>query len=312
MDCLSHEEIDAKLGWPELIDQLQRWIAAQNVVSPERHVHSMKQPDGSEASLLIMPAWVPGQSLGVKVVTFFPQNSTRGQATINACYMLFDGATGRMRSLMDGDAITSWRTAAASALAARYLARDDASRLLVVGTGQLSVAMARAHASVRNYDVISVWGRTQSKAAAVAGLLSESGLKTNVAEDLELACKTADVISTITPSDRPIVKGKWLRPGTHLDLVGAFRETMRESDDQAISQARLFVDTRAGALKSGDLHQPINSGVIDSSHIQADLLDLCNKRHPGRVDGSAFTVFKSVGMSLEDLAAAELAIEASH
>lgn len=307
---LSHTDIEDALVWPDLIDQLRDWIPAGDVVSPDRHVHSMIQPDGSEASLLIMPAWIPGQSLGVKVVTFFPQNAVKGKATINAGYMLFDGETGQMRAVMDADALTARRTAAASALAARYLVREDARTLLIVGTGQLAVAVAMAHASTHNYDEVLIWGRTPSKATAIAISLSKAGLNANVVEDLKAACGKADVISTVTASDKPIVKGAWLRPGTHLDLIGAFRENMRESDDQAIKQAQLFVDTRIGAQKSGDLHQPIESGVINTSDIQADLAELCQRIHPGRKDSDAFTVFKSVGMSLEDLAAAELVMQA--
>lgn len=306
---IGHAAVDAALDWPVLISELRSWYKAGKVRAPERQVLTIKQPDGSEASLLIMPAWVPGESIGVKVVTFLPANAQKGRPTINAGYLLFDGDTGQMKAALDGDALTARRTAAASALAADYLARPEATRLVVVGTGQLAVAVAQAHAAVRPYEAITIWGRTPEKAAAVAGQLAEAGLPAAAGQDLEAACREADVISTVTAATAPVVRGAWLKPGCHLDLIGAFKSDMRESDDQAITQAQVFVDRRDGASLAGDLAQPLAEGRITPAHLLADLEELCGGTHPGRSDPAAHTVFKSAGMALQDLAAATLAAD---
>ncbi|MBY6116822.1 ornithine cyclodeaminase family protein [Mameliella alba] len=311
-ELLDAARIEAALDWQVLIDELHRWYVEGAVQAPERQVLRMPQPDGSEASLLIMPAWVPGSAIGVKVVTFLPENAQAGRPTINAGYLLFDGETGQMKSAMEADVLTERRTAAASALAASRLARPDARRLVIAGTGQLSRAMARAHSVVQDYDTIWIWGRNADSAEHVARDLQADGLPASAVTDLQAACETADVISTVTASTKPLIRGRWLRPGTHLDLVGAFREDMRESDDRAISQARIFVDTRDGAMRSGDLFQPAEVGLFDPTHIEADLAELCRRDHPGRENAEDFTVFKSVGQALTDLAAAQLATARSH
>lgn len=306
-ELLNHVQLETALGWDALIAELREWFIHNAVEAPPRQVLSMPQPDGSEASLLIMPAWVPGQSIGVKVVTFLPENAQHGRPTINAGYMLFNGETGQMQAVMDGDVLTARRTAAASALAADYLARKEAKRLLVVGTGQLSRGLALAHARQREYDDIAVWGRNTDGAAHVAQDLRAAGLPARVAETLDVACNSADVISTATASTKPLLEGRWLKPGTHLDLVGSFREDMRESDDRTVSEARLFVDNHESAAQSGDLAQPAKAGLIDLMQIEADLAELCQGRHPGRQSDADITLFKSAGMALEDLAAASLA-----
>lgn len=308
-ELLGKAQIEAALDWDRLIAELRQWFRAGGVEAPERQVLSMQQPDGSEASLLIMPAWVPGGAIGVKVVTFLPENAQAGRPTINAGYLLFDGETGQMKAAMEADALTERRTAAASALAADYLARRDARRLVIAGTGQLSRAMAAAHARVRDYDTIQIWGRNPDSAEHVASDLRADGLPVQAVVDLQAACEAADVISTVTASTRPLIRGAWVRPGTHLDLVGAFRKDMRESDDLAITQARVFADTRDGAMRAGDLGQPAAVGLFDPLDIKADLADLCRGDHPGRENPEARTVFKSVGMALTDLAAAQLAAD---
>ena len=304
---IAHDALEQALEWPALIGRLREWYRAKTVEAPARQVLTIKHPDGSEGSLLIMPAWVPGESIGVKVVTFFPQNAAKGRPTINAGYLLFDGEIGQMKAALDGDTLTARRTAAASALAADYLARKDATQLLIVGTGQLAASVAAAHCVVRQYEDVAIWGRDPHKAAAVVETLGELGIAARAVDDLQEACRKADVISTLTAATNPIVRGYWLKPGTHLDLIGAFKGDMRESDDQAIVQAEVFVDRRDGAVLAGDLAQPLAEGVISPNHILADLSQLCQGQHAGRQDGRAFTVFKSAGMALQDLAAATLA-----
>nr|WP_325265974.1 ornithine cyclodeaminase family protein [uncultured Rhizobium sp.] len=310
MSFLNHRAVEGALDWERLINALSDAFAAGRVVSPARQTLTIELPNGEQGYLLLMPAWEPGNSLGVKVVTFFPGNAQRGDATINAGYLLFDGGNGKFRMAADGDALTVRRTAAASALAARFLARPDARRLLVVGTGQLAVNVAQAHAVVRDYAKICIWGRNADKSRQLANDLVDMGLKACATEDLEDACRAADVISCVTASTAPLIHGEWLGEGSHLDLVGAFKADMRESDNLCVTQATVFVDGREGALLSGDLAQPIADGILRQEDILADLRELVTGAHSGRTHQGERTLFKSVGMALEDLVAAGLAATA--
>lgn len=302
MQLYDHAAVDARLDWPGLIEDLRAAFARGAIEAPARQSMTINLPGGEQATLLIMPAWEGGAAVGVKVVTFYPGNAARGKATINAGMLLFDGADGRCVAALDGDAITARRTAAASALAADYLARKDAAVLAVLGTGQLAQSVAEAHASVRAYRRIAVWGRNAGKAEAVASALRAKGLPAE-AEDLEAACRAADVVSSVTASTAPFIRGDWLRPGSHLDLIGAFKADMRECDTQAVVQARIFVDGRAGALLAGDLAAPVAEGAFDPARICADLAELA-RGAPGRNGAEERTLFKSVGLSAEDLVAA--------
>lgn len=304
MQVFDHHEIETRLEWPGLIEALRRDFAEAAIVAPARQVFEMDLPDGEKASLLIMPAWEGGKAIGVKVVTFFPGNAAKGKATINAGMLMFDGDDGRFSAALDGDGITARRTAAASALAADYLARPDVETLLVVGTGQLALSVAQAHATVRDYSRVLIWGRSEDKAKNVAETLAASGLPAEPCRDLETGCRAADVVTSVTASTVPMIRGEWLKPGSHLDLIGAFKADMRESDTTAISGARVFVDGRDGALLAGDLAQPIAEGAFRAEDIVADLTELTQARHPGRESEAERTVFKSVGLSQEDLTAA--------
>lgn len=302
---LNAEDVRHRLPWEGLIAAIEAQFA-EGAQVPPRSVFDVANPKGENGALLLMPAWSEGDTLGVKAVTFFPGNSARGLSTISAAYLLFDGVTGQIRAVCDGDEITVRRTAATSAAAAKRLARPDARRLLVVGTGQLAPNMAEAHAAVHAYDCIDVFGRTRDKAAAVVARLAAAGLPARLAEDLESAVRAADVISCCTSATVPPVRGAWLKPGTHLDLVGGFRDDMREVDDATIAAASLFVDERPGALKSGDLAQPIRDQVIRESDIRADFRALVSGVHAGRASAQEITLFKSVGHGLEDLAAGRM------
>ena len=278
----------------------------QGCEMPVRHHHTMQVPGEAAATLLLMPAWIEGGFVGVKVVSVFPGNADRGQPSIYGSYLLSSGKTGELLAVMDGPELTSRRTAAASALAADYLARKDAATLLVVGTGRLSAHMARAHAAVRPLTRVLIWGRNPEKAAATVAELADLGVTVEVAPaSLEAAVGQADIISCVTLSTQPLIQGAWLRPGQHLDLVGGFTPAMREADDEAVRRARVYVDTRAGATKEGgDIVQPLASGALTADGIHGDLYDLCRGTAAGRGSDQEITFFKSVGCALEDLMAA--------
>ena len=308
MRVVSAEEIARALTFPDLIAALDDAFRAE-IATPLRHHHAIPRPGEPEAMLLLMPAWETGSDavMGVKVVTVFPGNAERGKATVTGVYLLLDGATGEPLATLDGRVLTLWRTAAASALAARRLARRDAQRLVMVGAGALAPYLIRAHASVRPISEALVWNRTAASAEALVRDLDLPGVTVRAAGNLEAAVAGADIVSCATLSREPLVRGVWLKPGAHLDLVGGFTPTMREADDEAVRRARLFCDTRAGALReAGDLADPLARGLITESDIVADLFDLARGRSPGRERDDEITLFKSVGTAIEDLAAAAL------
>lgn len=309
MRVISAAEIEEALDYPSLIDCL-RTAFQGDAVAPLRHQHTLPAPGGAEGIMLLKPVWRRGGPAAVKVVNVFPTNAERGLPAVLGAVLLFDGDTGAPVAVIDGQSLTVRRTAAASALAASYLAREDTASLLVVGTGQLAPALALAHAAVRPIRDVRVWGRSLEKAKRTAASLAAQGLPARPAEELEEAAAQADLITCATLAKTPLIQGGWLKPGVHLDLVGGFTPEMREADDEAVRRARVFVDTREGALaEAGDLTQPIANGAIAASDIAGELSELCRGQVQGRGSGDEITLFKSVGTALEDLAAAEMAAE---
>ena len=301
-------EVDHALDYRTLAERIDSLFRAGCTV-PARHHHEVAT-DGAPATLLLMPAWREGGALGVKTVSVFPDNAAKGLPSIMGTYLLLDGTTGRPRAIIDGTSLTLHRTAAASALAARYLARANSARLLMVGAGALAPHLVRAHAAMRPIRWVRIWNRHPDKAEALARDLAGESLDVSASTDLAADAAWADIVCCATMARTPLIAGAWLEPGTHLDLVGSFTPAMREADDEAVRRARLFVDTRHGALtEAGDIVDPLTRGVIAESDIVADLFELARGEAPGRLDDSEITLFKSVGTALEDLAAAELVVE---
>jgi ornithine cyclodeaminase len=318
MLTISAAEVDRALTFPGLVETL-RTAFREGAVQPVRHHHAVERPDGAASTLLLMPAWTDfnaagtssGGHIGVKIVTVSPDNNAIGKPAVMGLYLLLDGATGEPEALIDGQRLTQWRTACASALAASYLAREDASRLLIVGAGALSSFLAKAHSAVRPISSIRIWNRTPANAEKVAAALRAEGFPANAAGDLDAELAEADIVASATISNMPLVKGALLKPGAHVDLVGGFTPTMRESDDDAVARARVYVDTRAGATKeAGDIVQPLASGVLKPEAIIADLHELARGEKQGRQTDDEITLFKSVGAALEDLAAGIAVYEA--
>lgn len=317
MKLISPAEVDGLLKWPDMINAIEQAFR-QGVVQPVRHHHTVNRPDGAASTLLLMPAWSDFDALGdsskgymgVKIVTVSPDNGAIAKPAVMGVYLLLDGKTGEPKALVDGQRLTLWRTAGASALAAQYLAREDASKLVVLGAGALSGFLARAHSAVRPIKEISIWNRNIANAEKVANELSAGGFNARAVNDKDAAIAEADIITAGTLSTEPLILGKHLKPGAHVDLIGAFTPTMRESDDECVRRARVFVDTKDGALKEGgDIVQPIKAGVITESHVIGDLFDLTRGVIHGRRSADEITLFKSVGAALEDLAAGILVYE---
>lgn len=299
--------VDAALDFPGLIGAIEAALRS-DIVVPVRHHHTIARAEGA-ATHLIMPAWDGGAAgyLGVKVVNVFPGNAARGLPTIMGSYLLMDGESGAPLAVLDGARLTLWRTAAASALAARYLARPDAHVHLMVGAGALAPFFIRAHRAVRPLARTILWNKTRANAETLASELARSGIVVEVADDLETAIREADIISTATLSTTPLVHGDWLKPGAHLDCVGAYSASMRETDDACVLKARLFADVRASVLKEGgDFVQPIRAGLIAESKIEADLFDLARGNVTFQRGDGEVTFYKSTGSAVFDLAAAAL------
>jgi ornithine cyclodeaminase len=272
---------------------------------PARHVHTIGGAAGEQGTVLIMPAWANGY-MGIKTVNIFPANAARGLPGLFSTYILYDAATGEPLAQIDGNEITSRRTAAASALAARFLAREDAVHLLVVGSGRVARLLPSAYREVRPIRQVTVWSRDHGAALRLAAELSADGFDARARDDLEAAARRADIVSCATLATAPLIRGEWLQAGSHLDLIGGFTPQMREADDACFAGARVFVDTAEALQKSGDLLGPMSRGVFAPADIGATLEALCRGQHPGRRDARERTVFKSVGSALEDLAAAML------
>jgi ornithine cyclodeaminase len=311
MLTISADDVDRALTFRGLVETL-RTAFFEGAVQPVRHHHTIERPDGAASTLLLMPAWSDFQSagtskggyVGVKIVTVSPDNNAIGKPAVMGHYLLLDGVTCEPRALIDGQRLTQWRTAAASALASSYLSRQDSSRLLVIGAGALAPFLARAHAAVRPLQEIRIWNRSWANAQKVAMALSREGFSAEAVNDLDAEVGRADIITSATITTTPLVKGEFLRPGTHVDLVGAFTPEMRESDDDAVLKAKIYVDTRAGATReAGDIVQPLKTGTIIHDDIIGDLRELTRGEARGRQNPQDITLFKSVGAALEDLAA---------
>jgi len=299
------------LPFARLIPALRaRFVAGCTV--PPRHVHDIADGDGGTMTSLLMPAWSDGAQdarYGVKIINIAPGNRARGLPGLHASYLLHDAATGVPLALLDGNVLTARRTAAASALAASWLARTDAQHLLVVGAGRVAAMLPLAYRELRALRRVSLWARRGAAAEALAAELRTQGLPAEAVHDLPSALAAADIVSCATLATAPVVHGALLRPGSHLDLIGSFTPQMREADDDCFIGASVFIDTEEALAKSGDLLGPIASGALRAAQVRGTLASLCNGSSAGRRSAGERTVFKSVGTALEDLAAAMLAVE---
>jgi len=297
------------LEFGALIDAL-RAMFIDGCEVPLRHIHQIAGRDGAPAgTVLLMPAWRAGRRFGLKTVMVFPANGARGLPGLHSTYLLYDASTGEPLAQLDGDQITARRTAAAAALAASCLARPDARRLLVVGAGRVARLLADAMRTVRPIAEVIVWNHRREGADALAASLREDGFAAHASDDLAASVAAADIVSCATLSSAALIEGRWLAPGTHLDLIGSFTPQMREADAACFERSRVFVDTTEALAKSGDLLGAIAEGGFTPAALQGTLAELCSGQCRGRDGPSEITLFKAVGSALEDLAAAELVYE---
>jgi alanine dehydrogenase len=301
MRFLAASDVALFSPYGELVEALREGFRAE-VTTPVRHHHDVS----SATTLLLMPAWNQAFT-GLKTVTVKTDNAAQGLPTVQGSYLLIDNQTGAPVVMMDGTELTRRRTAAASALASGFLSRKNASTLLLVGAGALAEHFVRAHAAVRPIKNVLIFNRTPEKASQLVRALNAEGFEAKATSDLQEAMSQVDIISGITSSTEAIIKGAWLKPGTHIDLAGAFKPSMRETNGEAVGKARVFVDTYEGTLvEAGDLIQAQAEGQFAFSRVEADLAELCRGRKNGRKTDAEITLFKSCGTALEDLAAAQM------
>lgn len=298
--------IEKKTNFPELISALKKGFSSNEIIVPMRHHHDFPNPEvNSDSTLLLMPAWNPSKEAGVKIVTVSPENGQFNLPSIQGTYIYLDAKKGLIKALLEAKELTAKRTAAASALASSFLSREDSNSLLMIGTGALSINLIKAHTSARPIEIVYVWGRNLAKAKTICNTLSNEKYTVQAIETIEEKISEVDIISSATLSKTPLVLGKHLNKGQHIDLVGAYKKDMREADDDTIKKSSVFVDTFQGGLKeSGDIVIPLNNGILKEEDIKADLFQLCSNKKSGRTSESEITVFKSVGHALEDLVAA--------
>lgn len=256
------KEAERLLTWPGLLAAFE---AGHRLPQPDiKDLFCYRGPD----TILDRATWIDGLGALVKVATVVPGNAVRGKPTVNGAVTLYDDVTGELTALVDFHLVTKWKTAGDSLLAASKLARKEARNFLLVGAGTVARSMVEAYSSLWPDARFTVWSRTRATAEAM-------GLP--VADDLEAAVRTADVICTCTMATAPLIKGEWLQPGQHLDLIGAYRPDMREVDDAAMARARVFVDARATTLHHiGELIEPLKSGAIREADVLADFYDLAS------------------------------------
>lgn len=300
------------LTMPDLVPLMERALAdfsTGRVVQPVRTTIPVQEHDGL---LAVMPAYLVDQGgMGLKAVTFYHDNAKRGLPTHLATILLHDPATGELLGVMDGRLITEMRTAAVSAAATKHLARRGSTVIAFLGAGVQARSHMEALREVCAPAEVRVWTRTRAHADAFAKEVADRyGVRATATASADEAVRGAEIICTVTSSQAPVLQGRWLSRGAHINAVGAPRPNWREMDTEAVARSRLFVDSRAAAVvEAGDLVAPIGEGAIAEAHIQAEIGEVFCGRHPGRTDGAEITLFKSLGLAVEDVATAQLAYQ---
>lgn len=310
MQFFNADQVHTCCDYPKLVEALQRYHLEDTDVVDDLLL-SQPSDSGTETHFFLRAAWQRGRAMGTKLITAFwdNPNNASGLPAVQAVYVLFDGANGQPLAALDGTALTLRKTAADSALGCRFLARADVATMLMVGAGALAPHLIMAHCAIRpSIERVMIWNRTRSRAEALAEKLA-IGASLEVVDDLEAATRRADLISCATMTPEPLIRGAWLRPGTHLDLVGAFKPDMREADDDALRRASIFVDSRKTTIEHvGELKIPLAAKVITEADILADHYDFARGRHPGRRSRDEITLFKNGGGGHLDLMTARFVV----
>ena len=304
MRVITAEEVNRALEYPGLIDALQD-AYSKPFSMPPRQVFPLDDAEDNHDAFAVLPSW-NDDVIGVKAFTYFPDPKP-GDKSLYSQILLFDRENGSPLALVDGTSVTFWRTAGISGLATRLLAREDAATMLLLGTGNLASYIIRANASVRKLKRVTIWGRTQSKASALAEAMQKElpNIEVSTSTDLQGSCEQADIIVSATGSHEPLVLGDWVQPGTHVDFIGNHHATKRECDTSLVTKSRVYADSRVNAFKeAGEILVPISEGRLTEEDVVGELTEMCAGAVPLRQSSEEITFFKSIGMALSDLVGA--------
>lgn len=311
MRIITADEVHAALRYPDLIDELQK-AYAKHFNMPQRNVYLLDDKDDNHDAFAVLPSW-NDSVVTVKAFTYFPDNPRPEYESLYSKILVFDRAHGEPLALVDGTSVTFWRTAGISGLASRLLSREDSKTLLLLGTGNLATYIIRAQASVRPLERVFVWGRTPANATkVVATMAKELGdIEFAVADSVEAACAEADIIVSATGSHEPLVKGAWVRDGTHTDFIGNHHPTKRECDTALVVKSRVYADSRDNCFReAGEILVPISEGAFAKEQVVGELKEMCAGTVPLRGGADEITLFKSIGMAMSDLVGANCAYRA--
>lgn len=293
---ITYDEAAPRLTWPGAVEALR----AGHLLPRAEIADMFLGPP--EATLMGRGAWIEGLGYGMKAFTVLDANAARGLPTVQGAMLVFEPAHGALEAVVESRLVTEFKTAADSALGALCLARPESRRLLVVGAGTVAASLVRAYAALfPKLEAVAIWARRPEQAAALARGLADLPVPVAAAPDLPAALAEADIVSSATMAREPVLRGEWIRPGTHVDLIGAYKADMREADDALISTASLFVDSRATTLGHiGELKIPIARGVITADAVRGELYDLVAGR-TGRRAEREVTLYKNGGGAHLDL-----------
>ena len=307
MQIINTTQVDDALSFDTLLKAMQQGFA-RDFGMPKRNVYELDNSDGNHDAFAVLPAWNQNV-IGVKAFTYFPENNQAGYHSLYSKIMLFSRTHGEPLALVDGTRITLWRTATISALASRYLSRENSEHLVFFGSGNLAEYMVRAHLAVRDFKRVTLVARNQQKVSDLQTTLQNTftDIVFSIAKSTEKLIHSADVISCATGSPTPLFDGNWLKAGTHVDLVGNHQSEHRECDSTTITRSSVYVDSKINVLnEAGELLLPIQEGVFSDQNICAELADLAKINALARINENEITLFKTVGTALSDLVAAYL------
>ncbi|MBL3569492.1 ornithine cyclodeaminase [Rhodovulum sulfidophilum] len=299
VEIIGFEEGERALSWPGLCEAFARGHALPRAEIADGFLYR------GEDTLLNRAAWIDGLGLAVKSATVFPGNGARGKPAVNGGVCLYADTDGTLEAIVDFHLVTKWKTAGDSLFAATRLARPDSRKILVVGAGNVARSLVEAYRSAFPEATFTIWSRTEASARRLAEPLGAA-----VATDLEAAVQEADIVTSATMATEPLIRGEWLRPGQHVDLIGAYRPDMREADDRALQRARVFVDSCETVLTHiGELKTPIATGAIAQGDVVADYYDLGGGRFRRESDDE-ITLFKNGGGAHLDLMTSRYILDA--
>jgi 1-pyrroline-2-carboxylate reductase [NAD(P)H] len=311
LKLISAEQVHASLHYPEFIESLRQTFAAPHTMPP-RQVLLLDPASGSHDAFAMLPSW-NDEVIAQKAFTYFPHNQAPHQ-TLYSQIMLFDRKHGAPLALIDGVSVTCWRTAGVSALASRLLSRENSETLLLLGTGKLAPFLVRAHISVRPLKRIILWGRTPEKADALRQNMSAEfpNITFETTSDLPGACAAADIVVCATGSTEILIRGEWIKPGTHTDFLGNHHKDKRECDTALVVKSSVYVDSRENCFReAGEILVPVAEGVFSLDQVKGQLADISRSNGLVRQNNDEITLFKSVGCALGDLCGAMIAWKAN-